>query len=55
MSENNGASYFSKFSEDDILASLQYLLEEGFISLYEDDNGELFVKINDEDITEDDK
>lgn len=55
MSHNNGASYFSKFSENDILASLQYLLEEGFISLYEDDNGELFVKINEEDITKDDE
>jgi hypothetical protein len=55
MSDNNGASYFSKFSEDDVLAALQYLLEEGFISLYEDENGELFVKINEEDITEDDE
>lgn len=52
MSANNGASYFSKFSEDDILAALQYLLEEGFIQLYEDENGELFVKINPEDITD---
>jgi hypothetical protein len=55
MSDNNGASYFSKFSEDDVLVALQYLLEEGFISLYEDGNGELFVKINEEDITEDDE
>ena len=55
MSANNGASYFSKFSEDDLLASLQYLIEEGFISLYEDDNGELFVKINDDDTTEEDE
>jgi hypothetical protein len=52
MSTNNGASYFSKFSEEDILAALQYLLEEGFIQLYEDENGELFVKINSEDITD---
>lgn len=52
MSNENGASYFSKFSEEDVLAALQYLLNEGFISLYEDEHGELFVKINSDDITE---
>lgn len=52
MSLNNGADYFKKFGEDDILAALQYLLEEGFIELFEDENGELFVKIVADDIND---
>lgn len=35
---------FDEYSEEDILASLQYLLDEGFVELEERD-GEWFVKI----------
>jgi hypothetical protein len=36
--------YFDYFSEEDKLASLQYLVDEGFVE-FEERDGEWFVKI----------
>jgi hypothetical protein len=32
-------------SEEDLLACISYLCEEGFITIYQDENDEWFVKI----------
>ena len=32
-------------SEEDLLACLKYLIDEGFITIYQDENDEWFVKI----------
>jgi hypothetical protein len=47
----NLANDLSKYKPKEVLATIKYLHQEGFISFYESPEGELFVKVNEEDIT----
>jgi hypothetical protein len=43
--KTNYANDLSKYNPKDILATIKYLHQEGFISFYESPEGELFVRI----------
>ena len=43
--EANYANDLSKYNPKEILATIKYLHQEGFISFYESPEGELFVRI----------
>jgi hypothetical protein len=42
---SNSANDLSKYNPKEILATIKYLHQEGFISFYESPEGELFVRI----------
>jgi hypothetical protein len=45
MRYSEGGNESSPPSQEDLLACIKYLSDEGFITIYQDENGEWFVKI----------
>jgi DNA-binding PadR family transcriptional regulator len=45
MKSLEGGNGFLPPSEEDLLACIKYLHDEGFITVYQDENDEWFVKI----------
>jgi hypothetical protein len=45
MKSSEGGNGCLPPSEEDLLACISYLCDEGFITLYQDENDEWFVKI----------
>jgi DNA-binding PadR family transcriptional regulator len=45
MKYSGGGKGFLPPSEEDLLACIKYLCDEGFITVYQDENDEWFVKI----------